>query len=245
MNLKYFCFLFIVLFASMSHADPDVVPRLTVYDLPYTTEANQYNSEQLKRNSGTLVGIGVATMGLLYLMPSSFTNWDDEDTKYPTKKWWKNVSHHPVWDKDDVFLNYVTHPYAGAIYYMGARSAGVSAMGSFLYSTVLSTFFWEYGIEAFAERPSIQDLIVTPIAGSLIGELFYTSKRSILENNGELWGSPVLGKTAIFLMDPITEISDLIWGSEATKKSPFSFSSQPIITHGMHWGYGFNLRIEF
>ncbi len=243
--LKYFCFLFIVLFVATGRADPTIVPRLTVYDVPYTTEESQYNPEQLKRNSATLVGMGIATMGLLYLMPSSFTHWDDEDTKHPTKKWWENVSHRPVWDKDDIFLNYVTHPYAGAIYYMGARSAGVSATGSFLYSTVLSTFFWEYGIEAFAERPSIQDLIVTPVVGSLVGEWFYMSKRNILENNGELYGSATLGKTALFLMDPITEISDLIWGSETIKNSPFSFSSQPTFTHGMHLGYGFNLRIDF
>jgi len=39
---------------------------------------------------------------------------------------------------------------------------------SFLYSAFLSTAY-EYGVEALFEQPSIQDLIVTPIAGSLLG----------------------------------------------------------------------------
>jgi hypothetical protein len=41
---------------------------------------------------------------------------------------------------------------------------------SFLFSTSMS-MMWEYGFEAVAERPSIQDLFITPILGSLLGEL--------------------------------------------------------------------------
>ncbi|MGN1063264.1 MAG: DUF3943 domain-containing protein [Alphaproteobacteria bacterium] len=143
-----------------------------VYDRPYSLSENIVDKETIKRNTAVMFGVGVGTMAFLYAMPSGFTNWED-DGKSPFKKWWDNVSREPVWDSDDFFLNYVTHPYAGAIYYMGARSAGANAAYSFLYSFALSTFFWEYGLEAFAERPSIQDLIVTPVVGSLLGEGFY------------------------------------------------------------------------
>ncbi|MFZ2890098.1 DUF3943 domain-containing protein, partial [Sulfuricurvum sp.] len=51
-----------------------------------------------------------------------------------------------------------------------ARNDGLSIGESAAFSTLMSTFFWEYGYEAFAEVPSIQDLIFTPLVGSLFGE---------------------------------------------------------------------------
>ncbi len=218
--------------------------RLSIYERPYSLDENIIDKKMLGRNTAALFGTGIGTMGLLYVMPSSFTNWED-DGKSPTKKWWDNVSQAPVWDKDDLFLNYVTHPYAGAIYYMGARSAGANAVYSCLYSFALSTFFWEYGLEAFAERPSIQDLIVTPVAGSLLGEWFYKSKREIIKNNNTLWGSKSMGKTALILMDPMTEVSNYLWGDEKPMNNTFSLSSQPIITRSGRLGYGLSLRFSF
>ncbi len=217
----------------------------SIYDRPYSLNDNQIDKKMLWRNSGALVGVGLGTMGFLYLMPSSFTNWDDDDDEGPFEKWWDNVSREPVWDKDDFFLNYVTHPYAGAIYYMGARSAGANAGYSFLYSFAMSTFFWEYGIEAFAERPSIQDLIVTPVAGALVGEWFYMTKRRILENNHELWGSEALGRTAVLLMDPITEVADWLWGEERPMSDSLTFSAQPTVTRSGRIGYGLSMQLRF
>ena len=215
-----------------------------IYERPYSLTENKVDTTKLYRNTGALVGVGVGTMAFLYTMPSSFTNWDSDDHKSPGSKWWDNVSREPVWDKDDFFLNYVTHPYAGAIYYMGARSAGANAGYSFLYSFVLSTFFWEYGIEAFAERPSIQDLIVTPVAGSLLGEGFFLAKRHIRDNDNQLWGSTCLGKTAVFLMDPITEVTDWLFDT-SPKKQTVLFSSHPLISQHGGVGYGLQMQIRF
>lgn len=216
----------------------------SAYDRPYSLDENQVDKRLLTQNTGLLVGAGFGVMGLLYLMPSSFTNWDDDD-KGPGKKWWDNVSRAPVWDKDDLFLNYIAHPYVGALYYMGARSAGVNATGSFLYSFALSTFFWEYGIEAFAERPSIQDLIVTPVAGAAVGEAFYLAKRHILENNGQIGDSKALGKAALIAMDPMTEASNLIWGKEKPMNGTLAFSSHPMVSHSGHMGYGLHMSFAF
>ncbi len=246
---KFFCFCTAVclwLSAGLAHAESieSSDTETSIYERPYSLTENIVDTQMLKRNTLALVGTGVATMGFLYLMPSSFTNWED-DGESPARKWWDNVSRGPVWDSDDIFLNYVTHPYAGAIYYMGARSAGVNAAYSFLYSFALSTFFWEYGIEAFAERPSIQDLIVTPIAGAVVGEWFYLSKRAILEDDGRLWGSKGLGKAALLLMDPMTEIADYIWGDDKPVNNSFSLSSRPFMSRGGSFGYGISMSFKF
>lgn len=217
---------------------------ISIYDRPYSIDENIVDSKMLKRNTVALFGTGVGVMGLLYAMPTSFTNWED-DGQNPASKWWDNVSQAPVWDKDDLFLNYVTHPYAGAIYYMGARSAGANAAYSCLYSFALSTFFWEYGIEAFAERPSIQDLIVTPLAGSVLGEWFYRSKRNIIKNNYTLYDSKFLGRSALLLMDPMTELSNYIWKDDKPMNNSFSLSSQPFVTRRGHLGYGISLKFNF
>lgn len=218
-----------------------------IYDRPYSLWESHPDNERIKRNTGTLFVAGAATMGILYLMPESFTNWDNDDDKNPFSKWWDNVSRAPVWDKDDLFLNYVTHPYCGAVYYMGARSAGAGATYSFFYSAALSTLFWEYGIESFAERPSIQDLIVTPVFGSLLGEGFYRAKRNIRENDYEVWGSKSFGKTLVFLMDPITEVTDWIYQDTKPEEKNISFTSQPFVSahNGFGMGYGAHLKITF
>lgn len=228
---------------SVVHYDKPSLDK-TIYDHPYSLDESYLDSEKLKRNTFVLVGGGVATLGFLYLMPSSFTNWED-DGKNPFSKWWDNVSGGPVMDKDDFFLNYIAHPYVGALYYMGARSAGADAFDSFLYSFALSTFFWECGIEAFAEKPSIQDIIVTPVGGAIIGEGFYLSKRHIIENDYMLWDSKFLGKTAIWLMDPITEFSDYFWRDTPTTKQKFSMHSQPTLTPSGHFGYTMSLQFSF
>ncbi len=218
------------------------VVKADVYDRPYSFTENQVDTELLKRNTLLLVGASVATMGILYMMPSSFTNWED-DGESPFEKWVDNVSDGPVWDKDDFFLNYVTHPYSGALYYMGARSAGANGWYSFLYSFALSTFFWEYGIESFAEVPSIQDLIVTPVAGAILGEGFYLAKRHILENDSRLCGSRFLGKTTLLLMDPMTEVSNWIWDDDKPMNNTFSIRTMP--TYSSSGGFGYNLSLQF
>lgn len=214
----------------------------SAYDRPYSLWEHSVDKAMLKRNTGTLFGDGIGTMGILYLMPSSVTNWED-DGKSPASKWWYNVSHLPVWDKDDWFLNYVTHPYAGAVYYMGARSSGANAGHSFAYSFAMSTFFWEYGIEAFAERPSIQDLIVTPTAGAILGEGFYKAKRHIVENGYRLGDSRFWGTTAVLLMDPISEISGLIW--DDAKEHNFRVYAAPVISKKGKLGYQVYFSLTF
>ncbi|UOR41610.1 DUF3943 domain-containing protein [Helicobacter pylori] len=154
---------------------------------------------------GTSVGIlGVSlVIGIvgLYLMPESVTNWDRE--KFGIKSWFENVRMGPKLDNDSFIFNEILHPYFGAMYYMQPRIAGFSWMASAFFSFITSTLFWEYGLEAFVEVPSWQDLVITPLLGSILGEGFYQLTRYIQRNEGKLFGSLFLGRLAIALMDPI------------------------------------------
>ena len=220
---------------NMESAIQEQAVSSSIYHRPYSLWESQTDKMSLARNSALLFGVGLGGLGILGLMPSKINNWESK-SENPAKKWWRNVSRPPVWDKDDFWLNYIAHPYCGAVYYMGARSAGAGAGYAFAYSFALSTFFWEYGIEAFAERPSIQDLIITPVTGSILGELFYLLKRRIVENDYCLANSSFLGHTAAWLIDPISELTNLFWDDSA--KSNIHIQSSPrISSHGKLGGY--------
>ena len=90
---------------------------------------------------------------------------------------------------------------------MIARDDGFGPWESFLYSVAMSSFFWEYGYEAFAEIPSIQDLIFTPTIGAIMGEGFYYLEKELDKKRGIIWGSKTLGNVAYFFLNPIGNIT--------------------------------------
>ena len=89
------------------------------------------------------------------------------------------------------------------------------------FSPIISNIGWEYGIEAFMERPSYQDLMITPLVGSSIGELFYRLKRNIVNNGYRLWGSSVAGNIVAFLIDPVNEVVGLLSGNDARRHARY------------------------
>jgi hypothetical protein len=151
----------------------------------------------------------LGTMGVLLLLPESVSKWDlDElNDKSLSQRWKENVKAGPVVDEDDWGINYIGHPVSGAWYYMVARNNGAKPFDSFLYSFFISTFIWEYGYEAFAEIPSIQDLIATPVVGALMGEGFFYLEALLDENRGLIWGNKTLGSISYFFLDPIGNVS--------------------------------------
>lgn len=176
--------------------------------LPYPPAFKDYR--RLTYTTGMFLGASVVAFGILYAMPESATNWDKAAMRKNgiTYKWKQNVKKGPVMDEDDWVLNWITHPLSGGVYYMTARSSGFTWYESFLYSAFMSTFFWEYGIEAFAEVPSIQDLIITPIIGSMVGEGYFYAKKSIVRHHRKILRSKLLGTTALFLIDPFNTMLD-------------------------------------
>ena len=189
--------------------------KVNIYDLPYSERLSRPDWGRMWLNTGVLFAGGVTTLGVLQLLPEGATAWTKE--RITSRPFWKRWSYHvrngPVWDGDNFIFNYILHPYAGAVYYMAARSLGFNRMGSFLYCTAISTVFWEYGIEAFMEKPSIQDLILTPLSGFFIGEAFYRLKRKIVNDGYRLWGSRTWGNIIAFIIDPVNEVIGLFAGN--------------------------------
>jgi hypothetical protein len=57
--------------------------------------------------------------------------------------------------------------------------------GGFWYAALRSAFY-EFGIEALFERSSYQDLIITPVAGTLLGALLFEPIRELILGKPEL-----------------------------------------------------------
>ncbi|MBD5317118.1 MAG: DUF3943 domain-containing protein [Bacteroides sp.] len=225
-------------------------PHDDLFQLPYSMWTRRENWVRLAENTAVLFGAGFATLGILELLPENATAWNKDDVsgKSMFKRWWEHFHAGPVWDSDQPVFNYILHPYAGAAYYMSARSQGFNVLGSFIYGAFISTVFWELGIECFNEVPSIQDLIITPVGGMILGEAFYLLKRHIVAHDYRLAGSPVLGNAVVFLIDPVNEVLGLIFGNSArqwikyNRGMQLSSSWQPAMPGG---GFGLSITATF
>lgn len=227
-----------------------IVP-VNIYDMPYSRTDSYPDWRRLWINTGALCGAGVVALGVLECLPDDATNWNREELrKTPLfKRWGNHVAKVAHWDGDSPIFNYILHPYGGAAYYMSARSAGFNFFGSALYGFAISTVFWEYGIEAFMEIPSIQDLVITPVAGALLGECFYRVKRQIVSDGYTLCGSRVLGNVVAFLVDPVNEFVGLFAGNPCRqnrkkKQNKTELALVPLVnsTHnGMKCGFSLNV----
>ena len=77
------------------------------------------------------------------------------------------------------------------------RSQGGTIRQSFAFA-VFQSVMWEYVIESFAEQPSIQDLIATPIMVSVVGVLFQRWSVAILRKERLNFGQ----KALVFFLNP-------------------------------------------
>jgi len=140
---------------------------------------------------GTLTALSLIGIGVYAWAPTSLTGADHEDE-------WEEASAHfkdaftkpPVIDKDRAAVNYLGHPYFGMNFYLSQRNYGESPLYSFLFATLTSTCF-EYFIESWSERPSIQDLLITPIVGSILGELVFRATQE-MRKDGLTTGEKVI-----------------------------------------------------
>jgi hypothetical protein len=157
----------------------------------------------LGRDTVFLLGYQIIFVGILYALPESVSRWSDDQKKNASfEGWWDNVRHPVSFDKDNPLGNYVGHPYIGAAYYTRARERGFGEFDSFLYSALASAMF-ELGPEAVFERPSYQDLIVTPVGGALLGFAWEPLRNWIKRKPERQWYDHL----GLFVTDPIGSLN--------------------------------------
>jgi hypothetical protein len=99
--------------------------------------------------------------------------WSRPDT------WWANVSGGVEWDKNDIRVNALEHPWAGAMYFNVGRSNGLGFWGAAPVA-VFGSLFWELFGEA--NKPAANDLFFTSLSGIAMGEPLYRLSLMVLDN---------------------------------------------------------------
>ena len=142
-------------------------------------------------------------VGLAYLnaLDRDITNFDT--FSFDTFK--EGFSRGPEDDGDGVFWNYIMHPLWGSETYLRARSQNYEWWESFLFSAA-SSIVWEYGFENWVTHPSTPDLIITPLAGSVLGEFRFLLKKHILQSDYKHQ------KTYLILIDPLQSFTEFLGG---------------------------------
>jgi len=90
-------------------------------------------------------------------------------------------SQKPEFDHDHWSWNYEVHPYMGSITYLTYRNRDASVWESFA-GSALNSVIYEYIIAGGTQPASLNDMIVTPLGGSLLGEGLYQLKKYLLRD---------------------------------------------------------------
>ncbi len=147
-------------------------------------------------------GTELICMGILLAMPEEVTKWQPGFLNEAKKNLKRGFTTLPVNDEDGWGFNYIGHPIAGSLYYNSIRSQNATIFQSFVFSFAQSAF-WEYVIEGMAEQPSLQDLIITPIFGTILGEASHMATVS-MRRNGFNW----LEKITVIIINPFYAVNN-------------------------------------
>jgi len=157
-------------------------------------EFPKYQDRSFLKKAGVasleVFGMEAFTTAIMIMLPRSVTLWQDEYWLYFGSNFKKAYTLPPVWDEDPWAINYIGHPIQGAVFFNSLRSQDCSFLASAGFN-IFHTLLWEYGSEAIMERPSIQDLVVTPVTGIALGELFHFLTRK-MRRGGFTTGEKIL-----------------------------------------------------
>jgi hypothetical protein len=150
-------------------------------DVPFLRNENAGIWKKIGRAELFIGGAELLGATVLIVTPNEVTKWPHNWEQDAWRHMKRSLSRLPVWDDDNWKINFIGHPVAGSCYFNSLRSQNASIFHSFLFATAQS-FIWEYFIEATAEKPSTQDLVITPIVGSILGESIHMLTMSMRRN---------------------------------------------------------------
>ncbi|WP_394832780.1 DUF3943 domain-containing protein [Pendulispora rubella] len=120
----------------------------------------------------------------------TFTHWPIFDSDKPAFEW----------DGDSWRINVIGHGLMGSELYTRARICHFGWAGSLAFA-VGSTVAWEYVFEGNGVRPSVWDLVYTPLSGLLLGEARYFIYRT-----AQSLSSPTARNVLSAIADPFGEM---------------------------------------
>jgi hypothetical protein len=140
------------------------------------------------------------------------------------KTWKRNFKEGWEWDADKFGINFIGHPYSGALSFNAGRSLGHNFSTSFGLS-VLGSVFWEY----FGEntRPSYNDLINTPVSGAFLGEVLYRISSNILDDRTRGMHRVIREITA-GIVNPVRGINRLLDGKAFRVTNKEVYQEEPL-----------------
>lgn len=94
--------------------------------------------------------------------------------------------------------NYGVHPYMGSITYLTYRNRSASVWES-LAGSALNSVIYEYLIAGGTQPASLNDMIATPLVGSLLGEGLYQLKKFLLRDKY----LTIFEKILVTICDPV------------------------------------------
>lgn len=163
-----------------------------------------------------LLEVGVAAAGLNFVDREVLRfEW----ARSSSRTFWQNLGEWRF-DDDPFIMNNLLHPFTGSIYYGAARSMGLDLWRSFGVA-FLGSALWETGGET--QAASINDQIMTPAAGSFLGEVLYRTAVLLLVGGD---GAPGFWREgAAFLLSPPTGVNRRLFGD---RYRSFDFEQRPV-----------------
>jgi len=138
--------------------------------------------------------------------------------------WKYNIKNGWEWDNDRFGVNFISHPYSGALYFNSARSNGYNYYQSFPFA-VAGSLMWEY----FGEntRPSFNDIINTPINGAFLGEILYRLSSNILDDRTR-GADRVFREIAAGIVNPARGLNRLVQGKSFRTTNKEVYEKEPL-----------------
>ncbi|MCB9192120.1 MAG: DUF3943 domain-containing protein [Flavobacteriales bacterium] len=166
-------------------------PRLLEDGTFVPRNANATFARKMWRGGLFVHGFEAIGYGILAVLPSDISGWQPGTFSHYGANLKRAWTKPPVFDHDKWYINYVGHPLQGTYFYNAVRSQNATIWQSSLFC-IGQVFVWEYVIEAGLEQPSIQDLIVTPIAGIALGELVHFGTMKMAKNGFKWYEAAVV-----------------------------------------------------
>lgn len=172
--------LFFIFLSSQALATTLEMGEVTKKRIPryeYSFPEREYTFKQKLGHVGILYGL----TWVVYPLSQPKVFIDDGSFK----KWRQNFGK-LTFDKDEPFWNWFMHPLSGSQLFLLYRAYGYNRMDAFK-MTFISSMLFEFTVEIYTERASVQDLFQTPVIGSILG-LGLENLSFYLLNTGNTFG---------------------------------------------------------